>query len=220
MTAQEIGNVLDRLLEGGETEKAEAYLISLMEKAKREEDYASYIVIGNEMIVFYRRISGFEKAFAAAEDVLLLMEELQMDQSAHFTETLLNAASVYMEAGQPRQAYACNAQAAGIYERILPFEREERERLETGYGMALTGAGEACYRMGDYENSLRFYEKALREVESQWGKGESYAMLCKNCSAVCGCLGAAENNRATAGRRSAEEYLRMAEEYRRMAKEY
>lgn len=225
MVAERMFDKLNSLLDAGDMGQAEAYLLSLLEQAKAEEDYAAYIVTGNEMIGFYRGIAAFQKAFDVSEDILLLLEELQLDGSEHFAETLLNAAAAYREAGQLRQAYTYYVQAFAIYERTVPEtdyriaaltcdmglllqQMEEHEKAgqllkeavtlygkmkdnsdkETGYGLSLMGAGEACYRSGDYKESLHYYEKALQEVERQLGKGESYALLCKNCQIVCECM--------------------------------
>lgn len=111
---------LDGYFQRNELDKVEPYLLSSLEEAKQREDYGAYISIGNEMIGFYRSISQHKKAFDIAEDVLLLMEELQLDDSEHFATTLLNAATAYRAAGDASQAYNYYRQALAIYERLLP----------------------------------------------------------------------------------------------------
>ena len=80
---------LDSYFERNEIDRIDSFLVSSLEQAKEEEDYAAYISICNEMIGFYRSTSAFEKAYVAAEDVLLLMEELKLDHTEHFATTLL-----------------------------------------------------------------------------------------------------------------------------------
>lgn len=111
---------LDALFAENQIEKVEPFLYGSLEQAKEEKDYGAYISICNEMIGFFRSVSEFRKAFDAAEDVLLLMEELQLDRSEHFATTLLNAATAYRAAGNYQQAYVYYEQALQIYEGLIP----------------------------------------------------------------------------------------------------
>lgn len=265
MNVDQFYETLDSYFARQEIDKVDPFLVSSLQQAKEEEDYAAYISICNEMIGFYRSISAFEKAYVAAEDVLLLMEELQLDHSEHFATTLLNTATVYRAAGDYTQALRYYRQALQIYDGLLQSddyrfaglynnmsillekmeENEEAisyaekalaiiEKLEGGemetattltnlaliyfkvskpekakelleqalalfeksgentdahYSGALAGVGEAYYHMQDYEKALKYYEKALTEVQKHFGENMSYAVLCENCAAVCERLG-------------------------------
>jgi len=267
---------LDSYFDRNETDQIDPFLVASLEKAKEEEDYAAYISICNEMIGFYRSISAFEKARQAAEDVLLLMEELNLGETEHFATTLLNAATAYSAAGDYAQAVRMYRQAAQIYDRILPsgdyrqaglynnlsimlekmnenaeaaeaarkalalieklpgneaqtattltnlaliyFKLSENEEakqcltralslfeqggedLNEHYSGALAGMGEACYRDGEYEKSLSYYEKALALVKQHYGENMSYGVLCENCAAVCGSMGDAERQESYAAK--------------------
>ena len=111
---------LDALFAENQIEKVEPFLYGSLEQAKEEKDYGAYISICNEMIGFFRSVSEFRKAFDAAEDVLLLMEELQLDRSEHLATTLLNTATAYRAAGHYKQAYTYYKQALQIYEGLIP----------------------------------------------------------------------------------------------------
>lgn len=262
---------LDSYFEKNDTAGVDAYLTASLQTAKEEEDYAAYISICNEMIGFYRSVSAFEKAYTAAEDVLLLMEELKLEDSEHFATTLLNAATAYSAGGNLAQALRLYRQALQIYERILApedyrwaglynnmsimlekagedreaadcakkalaiiekqegseaqtattltnlalvyfklSENEEAKRCltraidlfeqETGepnehYSGALAGMGEACFRDGEYEKALSYYEHALEDVKRHYGENMSYGILCENCAAVCGAMGDEEKQK-------------------------
>lgn len=265
MNTEQFWGHLDNLFQRNEIDKVEPYLLGELEKAKEAEDYPAYIVIGNEMIGFYRSVSQFKKAFDIAEDVLLLLEELQLENSEHFATTLLNAATAYRAAGELGTAYKYYLQALQIYEGLLPkddyrfaglynnmsilleqmnenekaaelskkalsivcvlenseaeqattltnlallyfkmdkpgeaskaleealglFEATGGEQTDAHYSAALAGVGEAYFRIGDYENSLLSYEKALSEVKKHFGENQSYGILRENCAAVCECL--------------------------------
>lgn len=272
---------LDSYFEKNDTAGVDAYLTASLQTAKEEEDYAAYISISNEMIGFYRSVSAFERAYAAAEDVLLLMEELKLEDSEHFATTLLNAATAYSAGGDFAQALRLYRQAVQIYERLLPgedyrwaglynnmsillekldendeaadcakkalavIEKQEGSEAQTAttltnlalicfkvskneeakaylsraialfekdadapnehYSGALAGMGEACFRDGEYERSLSYYERALEDVKRHYGENMSYGILCENCAAVCGAMGDA--GRQDAYREKAQEVI-------------
>lgn len=256
---------LDSYFDRNDTAGVDAYLTASLQKAKEEEDYAAYISIGNEMIGFYRSVSAFEKAYVASEDVLLLMEELNLQETEHFATTLLNAATAYSMGGDLTHALHLYRQAVQIYDRLLlaedyrwaglynnmsilleklneneeaadcakkalaVIEKQEGSDAQTAttltnlalicfklsqneaakeylaraitlfekdadspnehYSGALAGMGEACYRDGEYEKALSYYERALADVKRHYGENMSYGILCENCAAVCGAMG-------------------------------
>lgn len=119
MNVDKFYETLDSYFTNQQIDKVEPFLAASLEQAKEEEDYGAYISVCNEMIGFYRSISAYEKAYIAAEDVLLLMEELQMENTEHFATTLLNAATAYRAAGDYATALRYYKQALQIYDGIL-----------------------------------------------------------------------------------------------------
>lgn len=263
---------LDSYFDKNQVEKIDGFLTASLARAKEEDDYAAYISICNEMIGFYRSVSAFQKAYEAAEDVLLLMEELKLEDTEHFATTLLNAATAYSAAGDYAQALRLYRQAMQIYERLLQPEDyrwaslynnmsimlekagEDKEAVESAkralaiiekqegneaqtattltnlamvlfklseneeakqclaraialfeqdgenvnehYSGALAGMGEACFRDGEYEKSLSYYERALEDVKRHYGENMSYGILCENCAAVCSSMGDGEKQKS------------------------
>ena len=157
---------LDEYFRKNELDKVEPYLLSSLEEAKENGDYAAYISIGNEMIGFYRSVSQCKKSFDIAEDVLLLMEELQLEDSEHFATTLLNAATAYRAAGDAKQAYRYYRQALAIYDRLLPAGDYRFAGLYNNMGILLEQMGENGEAA---EMSLKALEiiRALRESEAE-----------------------------------------------------
>lgn len=119
MNVDKFYETLDSYFTNQQIDQVEPFLAASLEQAKEEEDYGAYISVCNEMIGFYRSISAYEKAYIAAEDVLLLMEELQMENTEHFATTLLNAATAYRAAGDYATALRYYKQALQIYDGIL-----------------------------------------------------------------------------------------------------
>lgn len=158
MNAAHFFESLDELFKNNELDKVEPYLLTELGKAKDEEDYPGYIIIGNEMIGFYRSVSKYKEAFNIAEDVLVLMEELQLDKSEHFATTLLNTATAYRAAGDFEQAYRCYAQSLEIYNKLLPEQDERFAGLYNNMSILLE-------KMNENKRAIEFLEKALSIVE-------------------------------------------------------
>lgn len=162
MNVDKFFETLDSYFAKQETWKVDPFLVSSLEQAKEEEDYGAYISICNEMIGFYRSISAFEKAYAAAEDVLVLMEELQMDHTEHFATTLLNAATAYRAAGDYATALQFYKQALQIYDGILQPQDYRYAGLYNNMSILLE-------KMDENEEAIAYAGKALSIIETLEG---------------------------------------------------
>lgn len=160
MNIEEIFAKLDGLFENNELEKVEPYLLSCLEQAKEENAFGVYISVGNELIGFYRSISQFEKAFSMSEDVLLLLEELQLQETEHFATTLLNAATAYRAANRLKEAMTYYTRALKIYENTLSPEDYRFAGLYNNMSLMLE-------QMNENEKAAAFLERAILIVEKQ-----------------------------------------------------
>lgn len=162
MNVDKFFETLDAYFANQELDKVDPFLVSSLEQAKEEEDYGAYITICNEMIGFYRSISAFEKAYVAAEDVLLLMEELQMENTEHFATTLLNAATAYRAAGDYETALRHYRQALQIYNGILQPQDYRYAGLYNNMSILLE-------KMEENEDAIDYANKALAIIETLEG---------------------------------------------------
>ena len=162
MNVDQFYETLDSYFAKQELDKVDPFLTASLQQAKEEEDYAAYISICNEMIGFYRSVSAFDKAYVAAEDVLLLMEELQLDHSEHFATTLLNAATAYRAAGDYAQALRYYRQAVQIYDGLLKPDDYRYAGLYNNMSILLE-------KMNENEEAVQYAEKALRIIEKLEG---------------------------------------------------
>ena len=162
MNVNKFFETLDSYFANQEIDKVDPFLVSSLAQAKEEEDYGAYISICNEMIGFYRSISAFEKAYVAAEDVLLLMEELQMENTEHFATTLLNAATAYRAAGDYEVALRYYRQALQIYNGILPPQDYRFAGLYNNMSILLE-------KLEENEEAINYANKALAIIETLEG---------------------------------------------------
>ena len=159
MNVEKFFATLDSYFEKQQIDQIDPFLVSSLEQAKEEEDYGAYISICNEMIGFYRSISAFEKAYIAAEDVLLLMEELNMENTEHFATTLLNAATAYRAAGDYNTALRYYRQALQIYDGILQPQDYRYAGLYNNMSILLE-------KMDENEEAIVYAGKALSIIET------------------------------------------------------
>ena len=180
---------LDRLFAENRLDEVEPFLNEGLEQAKEEKDYGAYLSVGNEMIGFYRSVSQYEKAFAVSEDVLLLMEELQMEDTEHFATTLLNVATAYRAAGRPQEALADYARALKIYETTIPADDYRFAGLYNNVSILLE-------QLGENEKAAVFLERAVSIVEKQPDARMELATSKTNLALICFKLN--ENEKAKA----------------------
>ena len=159
MNIENFYETLDSLFEERQIDKVDPFLNSSLEQSKAEEDYGAYISICNEMIGFYRSISAFEKAYIAAEDVLLLMEELNMENTEHFATTLLNAATAYRAAGDYTTALRYYKQALQIYDGILQPQDYRYAGLYNNMSILFE-------KMNENDEAIAYANKALSIIET------------------------------------------------------
>lgn len=178
MNIEKFFEQLDEYFQKNELDQVEPYLVRSLEDAKETEDYAAYIAVGNEMIGFYRSVSKFRQAFDIAEDVLLLMEELQLGGSEHFATTLLNTATAYRAAGNAEQAYQYYRQALQIYAGLLPEGDYRFAGLYNNMSILLE-------QMGRNEESAELLQKALGIVEKLEESRMEQATTLTNLAMVC-----------------------------------
>lgn len=154
MTTNEFIQKLDGLFAAQEYTKVEPFMLSALEEAKEKEDYGLYLSVGNEMIGYYRSISRFQKAYEISEDMLLLMEELQMDQSAEFATVLLNTATAYSFDENFEMALQFYRRAEQIYHLLV----NPNDYLFAGLYNNMSSLME---KMGRNEEALELLMKAL-----------------------------------------------------------
>ncbi len=98
-TIDKIFEELKEIADGQRWEEVEPFLTGCLDEAREEENYGIYIGTGNELLRFYRETEQFKKALDLSEDLLLLMEELQLDETEHFATVMLNVAAACQAAG-------------------------------------------------------------------------------------------------------------------------
>ena len=138
---EEIYEELNGLIAEERWEEIETYLQARMEEAKNAEQHGIYVAAGNELLTFYRQSGQYEKAFAISEDILLLMEELNLEDSEHFALVLMSTGAAWEGAGGTREG-------AGCYARAVRNSGEKEGGRASGRSADQAGRAAACGRRG------------------------------------------------------------------------
>lgn len=178
---EEIYEELNAFIREGQWEKIESCLQTCMDEAREEEENGIYVAAGNELLSFYRQSGQYEKAFAVSEDILLLMEELNLEDTEHFALVLMSTGAAYEGAGQQREAERCYARAA----RIL----DGKKGMELLLAEALTSQGLLLLYRQEEKQAETFLNRA-RELFEQFEEKKE------------GEVSAAEEERAAGGQAS------------------
>lgn len=157
MTIKEFYEQWDLLTEKADRRQKEQLLQTVLQDAGEARDWELYLAAANEMLGFYREEADFDKAFAVSEDVLLLLEELQQEDTEHFAAALMNTASVYSMAGRLAESYEYSVRALQIYERLLPAEDSRFTGLYCSLSLLLE-------QMGENEKAAVLLTKALERM--------------------------------------------------------
>ena len=160
ITMNELMTEIGALLEEGKTREAEGKLQSALNQADEDKNYESYAAIASQMVGFYQMTGELDKAEAVSNDLLLLMEELQMEQSEYFAMVLLQLGDIYQEQGKEKEAEYTYLRCKSLLEQIGGSEE----------------AAALCFcHLGLFYLAAESYEKAeeaFRTSNEHFSKGE------------------------------------------------
>jgi tetratricopeptide (TPR) repeat protein len=108
------------LFEKGNPDEVGAFLAGSIAEAEAENDARGLITILNEAAGFYRNISEYARATAAAERALALLRDLGYESTVPYGTSLLNAATAYRAAGDSVKALELFIASLAVLAALLP----------------------------------------------------------------------------------------------------
>lgn len=133
--------------------------------------YASYY---NNLSLLYQEMEDFEKAAKCLKTALVIIEAYGDKIKVAITCSNLAASLLRTKAQEEAEKYL---------NRALQIFIEDGEQ-DFHYGAALSAMGELQFQKEQYEESKRYYEKALAELEKHVGKTEYYYRTLDNLKQV------------------------------------
>jgi tetratricopeptide (TPR) repeat protein len=153
---------LDKLFETKRYGEVEGFLLSKIREAEGECDRSSLLTLFNELLGFYRSSGRGREAVALGEEIISLMKEAELEESASYATAMLNVATAYREAGRVEESMAYYEDALKLFGNTVS---ENDMRLAALYN----NMSQACIVKKDYERACGFLRKALTIVAQNEG---------------------------------------------------
>lgn len=197
-----VGRIIDKLdfyLNRNDYDAAERHLRYWISEADACHDMRGKLTVLNEQIGLYRKTEKESECFRAISDALWLADSMNMEKSAAYGTTLINAATGYKAFGKAEDALPLYRKAKSIYESALA---PNDGRLGGLYNnMASTLA-----ELKEFREAEELYHKAISVMEKQENGLLEVAITCLNLADLV----AAESGLET-GEKEIERYLLKAE---------
>ena len=160
VSAERILGKLDEHLHKNDYAAAERHLSFWLSEARAAKDVRIELLIQNERMGLYRKLSQREQALACASAALSVVEEQGISQMVGAATTLLNAATVYKAFGMAEDALPLFEQARAVYERELAQDDTRLAGLYNNMALALVD-------LGRFQEAVLLYRQALQIVEAE-----------------------------------------------------
>ena len=154
---QRIIEKMDEYMSRRDYNGAERHLLYWLEEAKAGSDKRGELVIRNELVGHYRKVSNRDKAYENGEAALKLLEELEFEGTLSAGTTYINVATAHNAFGDNETALELFLKAKDIYEQNPGTD----PRLLGGLynNMALV-----CVSLRRFNEAYALYDKALEEM--------------------------------------------------------
>ncbi|MDQ7988247.1 MAG: tetratricopeptide repeat protein [Candidatus Dactylopiibacterium sp.] len=143
--------------------------------ARNVQDAHLIASLYNNLSLAFQEAGEHAKAIACLDQALPLVASRpgsEVDQAV----TCTNRALSRLRLDQLAEAREDLAQAVRLF--------EGQPVRNSHYGAALAGLGEVAYREGRLQDAVRFYERALGEIHTHYGKNQYYAVTLESLATV------------------------------------
>lgn len=192
---------LDEHLSRNDFAAARRHLLYWLEEAHLGADTDGELTVLNELMGLSRKNGERENAYAYAAEGIALMERIGLADGITGATTYLNAATVYKSFDESARALALYRRAQVIYERELASDDCRLAGLYNNMGLALEA-------LGEYEDALGVFNKALEIMAASDDTKAEAAITCLNLADLV-----RDRDGYEAGEARITEYLDLAEGY-------
>ena len=154
----DVGRVLKKLDEHfarNDYEAAQRHLSFWLSEADYGNDREGELIIRNEMMGLYRKLSKKPQAYEALEKAVELTETLSLEGTEIYGTTYLNAATVLKAFGEPEKSIEYFEKALDSYMKRLDEGDRKFAGLYNNMGLTLTD-------LSRFDEALKCYDKAQK----------------------------------------------------------
>lgn len=157
---QRVMERLDEYLSRNDYAAGERHLRYWLREAEAGNDRRGALAVRNEQMGLYRKTGKKPEGMEAIRAGLALAKALDLQDTAAYGTTLVNAATGLKSFGEPREALELYRQAQEIYEALLPENDPRLGGLYNNQALALVD-------LGEYRQAEALYFKAISIMEQQ-----------------------------------------------------
>ena len=170
---QRVVQRLDEYMSRRDYDAAERHLLYWLEEAKLGRDLRGELMVRNELIGHFRKVSKRDEAFEQIESALALLKTLDFETSVSAATTYVNSATALSAFGEQARALELFRKAKALYESIP----STRAHLLGGLynNMALS-----CVALGRYAEAHGLFDQAMTIMGSVPGGVLEQAITCLN----------------------------------------
>ena len=153
---------LDEYLSKNDYDAAKRHLIYWLSEAKECGDERVILLLNNELMGLCRKLAQKEEALKFANDALLQIKKMGIENNIGAATTYLNSATVYKAFGMAEDAMGLFEKAKEIYERSLSPKDDRLGGLYNNMALALVD-------LKRFDEADLFYKKAISVMKSGAG---------------------------------------------------
>lgn len=158
ISTQRILEKLDEYFGKNDCESAEKHILFWLEEARRAKDRKCMLLLKNELMGLYRKLSRKEDALDAVSSALMLIDEMGIEKNIGAGTTYLNCATVYKAFGMAERALPLFEKTSEIYEKELSSDDKRFGGLYNNMALALVD-------LKRFAQAYKLYEKAISVME-------------------------------------------------------
>lgn len=145
---------LDDHLSHNDYTAARRHLYFWLDEARFNNDDQGTLAVWNELMGLHRKCSEEAEAMAAAREALVLVSQLQLEDTVTAATTYVNVGTVYKAFGKAADALPHYRAAEGIYSRVLAKDDARLGGLYNNLALALVD-------LKEFREADRYYRSAL-----------------------------------------------------------
>ena len=155
---QRIAEKLDEYMSRRDLAGAERHLLYWLDEALAVGDSRGELMVRNELVGHFRKVSNQERAFAHAEEALKLVGELGFENTISAGTTYTNAATAF-------NAFGENERAIELFEKAVEVYEASPQTSPHLLGGLYNNMALACVALRRFDEADALYQRALSVME-------------------------------------------------------
>ena len=150
---------LDEFFGRNDYVSAEKHILYWLSEAENANDKKCIILLKNELMGLYRKLSRQDDALEVVSSALALIADMGIENNIGAGTTYLNCATVY-------KAFGMAERSMPLFEKTLDIYEKELEPCDKRFGGLYNNMALALVDLKRFDEAYMFYDKAVSVMES------------------------------------------------------